>query len=397
MRTNLTPIPYWLERLGIFTYKVLVWLFLGIVIGLFLALMQGFLSVWFLFVFVPGSIGLGWVFVLVYISYTDYKARLSASNPAGGSKDAAPALIEQVRHAGLRIMETRELMVVELTVFPTSGEPYQTTVRQLFKLDDLEQLSKGTVVTFYEDVHDTGYGMVSLGLPEGGGAEDLTAFRTGAVFPERRRTGLLLLVGRNPSIFARSVSMVLFLVVFGYGFLSPYIVTGNVDWLRLRITYFPQKLTFQYKGNFNPEAFRKAYDKAMECIGDRRVESLLFYKDFTNVRAEDHDKPGYISHVIIRGNSVEEGILSLTTAEEDRLFTVDAINFELFSKALDDAATEHDIEDIMYIGVRKGIRWGARDRHIRGSIQHHVDIHVVFEGGQESLHYHGETGERLPE
>src|SRR5690606_23349479 len=116
-----------------------------------------------------------------------------------------------------------------------------------------------------------------------------------------------LLVGRNPNVFTRSVSMALIFAIFAVGFLSPYRVTGNMDWLRLRMTYFPQKLIFQYKGNFNPEAFSKAYDKAIEYIGDRRVESLLFYKDFTAVRAEDPDKPGFIAHTTITANSVEEG------------------------------------------------------------------------------------------
>src|SRR5690606_3462123 len=149
------------------------------------------------------------------------------------------------------------------------------------------------------------------------------------------------------------------------------------------ITYFPQKLIFRYKGNFNPEAFKKTYDKAIEYIGDRRIESLLFYKDFTDIRAENADKPGYVGHTIIRGNSVEEGIMSLMTADQDRLFTVESVRYDLFKKALDDAATDHHIEDIMYIGIRKGIRWGTRDGRIPPDYtQDHVDIHIVFKGGK---------------
>jgi len=29
--------------------------------------------------------------------------------------------------------------------------------------------------------------------------------------------------------------------------------------------------------------------------------------------------------------------------------------------------------------------------------ERYVDIHIVFEGGETSLDYHGETGERLPD
>ena len=66
-----------LERLGIFIYKILLWLSLGLVIGLFTAEMQGFISVWLLFVFIPGSIGSAWLFVQVFVRYTDHKARMA--------------------------------------------------------------------------------------------------------------------------------------------------------------------------------------------------------------------------------------------------------------------------------------------------------------------------------
>ena len=376
-------IPYGLEQLGIFTYKVLVWLFLGIVIGSFVAQVQGFMPMWFIVVHILGSIALGWVFGLVYLGYIDHKARLSASVPSYGANSAAPARIDHIYYAGIRMMEKRDLMVIEVSVFPRSGKPYQTTIRQFVTAQQLDQLDEGTVVSFYEDAHDPGYGTISPELPTGELRADVETFRADTIFPERRKTGLLLLVGRNPNVFTRSVSMVLIFALFGFGFLSPFIMTGNVDWLRLRMTYFPQKLVFQYKGNFNPEAFRKTYDKAIEHIGDRHIESLLFYKDFTAVRAEDSDKPGFIAHTTITGNLVEEGILSSTAAEPDRLFTVDSIRFDLFRKALDDVGTDHDVEDIMYIGVRKR---SGRD----------VTIHIVFSGGRESLDYHGETGVRLP-
>ena len=64
---------------------------------------------------------------------------------------------------------------------------------------------------------------------------------------------------------------------------------------------------------------------------------------------------------------------------------------------MDDVETDHDIEDILYIGIRKGIRWGTRDGRIPPDFkQNHVDIHVLFSPNSESLHYHGKTGERLP-
>lgn len=390
-------IPYGVERLGIFTYKVLVWYFLGIVIGSFVAQLQGFMPIWFIVVHILSSIALGWVFGLVYLGYIDHKARLSAVGPTYGANSAVPARLDRIHYAGIRMMEKRDLMVIEVTVFPGSSKPYQTTIRQFMTAEQLDQLDEGAMIAFYEDAHDPGYGTISPELPVGELRTDMKTLKAGTIYPERRKTGLLLLVGRNPSVFTRSVSLVLIFALFGFGFLSPFMVTGNVDWLRLRMTHFPQKLVFRHKGNFNPEAFRKTYDKAIEYIGDRRIESLLFYKDFTAVRAEDPDKPGYIAHATIRGNSVREGGLSLMKGEPGRLFTVDSVRFDLLRKALDDVATDHDVEDIMYMGVRKGIRWGTRDGRIPPDYkQNHIDIHVVFNGGRVSLDYHGETGVRLP-
>jgi len=390
-------IPYRLERFGIFIYKVLLWPALGLVIGLFTAEMLGFISAWLLFVFIPGSIGLAWLFVWGFIGYTDRKAQTATSDLASDGKNAFPARIDSVDHGGVRLMEKRDLLVIKMTVFPKFKPPFQTTIRQFMTAEQIEQLQEQHVVTFFEDSHNPGYGRMSLAQPAGELLIDDPAFQATKIYPERRKSSFLPLIGRKLNLLTRSVNMVLIFALFGFGFISPFMVTGNVDWLRLSVIYFPQKLVFQYKGNFNAEAFRKAYAKAMAYIGDRRVESLLFYKDYTNVRVEAPDKPGYIEHAIIRGNSEEEGILSLTTSESDRLFTVDSVSFELLQKVLDDVSTDHNIEDIFYIGVRRDTRWGTRDGRIPPDYkQNHVDIHVLFRPDSESLHYHGETGVRLP-
>ena len=388
-----------LERLGVFLYKGLVWLFLGVVTGTFIAQMQGFLPLLFIVVYVLGSIGLGAVFALLFIRYTDRKSsRISEIDQVYEAGSEAPARIDSIHFGGVRLLEARDLMIIRVTVFSRYREPYQTTVRQFMTAADLEQLESGDgLVIFYEDAHDPGYGTVLPKAPAAGIRADYKSFRAEKIYPERHKTGLLLLVGRNPNVLTRSASFVLISALFGFGFLSPYVVTGNLDWLRLRIEHFPQKLIFQGKGNFNPEAFKRAYDKAIEHIGDQRIESLLFYKDFTNVRVERTDKPGYFGNVTIRGNSVGAHFMTSRTDDQDRLFTADSIQYDLFKKALDDAATDHKIQNIMYIGVRKGIRWGTRDGRIPPDYkQDHIDIHIVFEGGNTSLHYNGETGERLP-
>ncbi|MFC6100103.1 hypothetical protein [Olivibacter domesticus] len=356
------------------------------------------MPIWFIVVYIFGSIGLGCIFALLFFLYTDRKQSLvSAPNHGSGSNNAAPARIDAIYFGGVRMMETRDLMVIEVTVFSRLQIPYQTTIRQFMTAEDIDQLHAGDVITFYEDTRDYGYGTVSPKTPAEIIRADVKTFKANKIYPERQKTGLWLLIGRNPNMFTRSISFILIITIFGIGFLSPYMVSGNVDWLLLKIKHFPQKFIFQDKGNFNPEEFKKAYDKAIGYIGDQRIESLLFYKSFTQVTIEPADKPGYLRSRTIRGNSVEWPFMTWTIDDQDRLFTLKSIRYDLLKKALDNAATDHELKNIMYIGFRKGIRWGTRDRRIPPDYkQNHIDIHIVFEGGNESLDYNGETGERLP-
>ena len=393
------PLWYRLDKLAVFTYKIIVWFFLGIIAGSFLAMMQGLLGYWFIPVNILGTIVIGAALCIVFIRYTERRAERTADRALQGHGRAVPARIDRADFAGIRMMETHELLSVTCTVFPPEGAPYQTTVRQFFTIDErerLELLAGQTTVTFYEDPYDRGYGTLSAeeaseGLPDG--VQDTEAHQ---VYPERRGRGLLLLVGRTATAWTRTVSMALIVALVGFGFFSPYIVTGNVGFLRMRVKYFPQRLIFQYKGNYNPDAFKMAFDRAREYIGDRRIESLLFYKDMTHVGIEMADKPGYTQTMNIRGNSVLGPYLSSMEADTARLFTLDDVRYDLLQKALDDVATDHDVSDIGYIGVRKDIRWGTRDGRVKPDYdRYHTDIHVVFWGGDESLNYHGETGERM--
>src|SRR5690606_33503816 len=157
-----------LERFGIFCYKAVVWLFLGVVIGSFVAEIQGFMPIWFIAVHVLGAIGLGWLFSVLLFRYLDRKrARALAQDRARASSHAAPARVDSIQFGGVRMMETRELTIIQVTVFPTSNAPYQTTVRQFMTAEDLDQLQVGALVTFCEDPDDGGYGTVLPVRPTG--------------------------------------------------------------------------------------------------------------------------------------------------------------------------------------------------------------------------------------
>lgn len=64
--------------------------------------------------------------------------------------------------------------------------------------------------------------------------------------------------------------------LFGVGFISPY--WPLEDWFVLRMKYFPQKLTFDNKVNFNEELLRKSFDKAVEYIDGQKSYPFYFIR-----------------------------------------------------------------------------------------------------------------------
>ena len=388
-------IPYNQRPLAVFTYKVLLYLCIGATVGFFFAM--EFISVWFLIVFIPAVIGVGWLFVMAFIKYTDRQAQDVDSQQVDQMKDPAPALIDGADFAGVKLLEKRELIILRITVFPTNASPFSTSIRQFMTAEQIALLKERDVVSFYENANEPGYGLVSLREPTAPILVDKATYKASKTYPPKGKVSALHLIGRRSNIFSRIVNILLILTIFGFGFLTPYMVTGNVDWLRLKIIYFPQKLIFQHKGNYNPEAFVMAYEKAMSYIGDQQIEAILFYKDYTNVQIQFADNPRKITHVTIRGNSVQDGFLSLATATQPgRLFPANSVSLEVLQKVLEDVATDHDLADISYLGIRSDFSWRNRpSSHPSGERAYYVDIHVLLDWGEESLHYSSKTGERI--
>src|SRR5690606_40777689 len=135
-----------------------------------------------------------------------------------------------------------------------------------------------------------------------------------------------------------SSSLFPYTTLFRSGFISPYMATGNTDWFVLRMKYFPQKLTFDNKGNFNEELLRKSFDKAVEYIDGRKVVSLLFYKDFTEAQIRQAVDSERMLRAVIRGNSVSARRMLGANFDEEDQFDVDEIRYEVMEKALDDLA-----------------------------------------------------------
>src|SRR5690606_13598827 len=102
-------IPAKSEKRAVFCYIALAWMLLGVAIGSFVALLQGFLPVWFTVVFVLSLVGLGMVFIQLFFKYIDNKQVQLMHEAVQGRIDLVPARIDSVQFGGVRFMEKREL------------------------------------------------------------------------------------------------------------------------------------------------------------------------------------------------------------------------------------------------------------------------------------------------
>lgn len=384
-------IPAKSEKIAVFCYKALAWMILGVAIGSFVALLQGFLPVWFTVVFVLSLVGLGMVFIQLFFKYIDNKQVQLMHEAAQGRIDLVPARIDSVQFGGVRFMEKRELLYIQITVFPPHSSPYQTIIRQVLSLTEQEELEHGKLVMFYENHHNPGYGTILL-RKAGVLPAEMASTQASKRYPLQGSALWFPLGSAYSKGVLKWVSVAMAVCLFGVGFISPYMATGNTDWFVLRMKYFPQKLTFDNKGNFNEELLRKSFDKAVEYIDGRKVVSLLFYKDFTEAQIRQAVDSERMLRAVIRGNSVSARRMLGANFDEEDQFDVDEIRYEVMEKALDDLAKEYDVSDIMYMGFRKDIRWHLPVEQRTDF----MDLHIVMEGGKTSFLYDGKTGKRLP-
>src|SRR5690606_35748819 len=130
-------------------------------------------------------------------------------------------------------------------------------------------------------------------------------------------------------------------------------------------------------------------------IGNRRVESLLFYKDFTAVTVEKEHRKNVFDNATIRGASISAHTNPSSIHYETDLFAVNDFSLPILKKALADVARKHNLKDLIYVGLRRDYRWetwrgnGSPDR------TKYADIKFAFKGGNSSLRYNGKTGVRV--
>lgn len=204
------------------------------------------------------------------------------------------------------------------------------------------------------------------------------------------------MIFQRRNAIASTMSGLLMLVAFIAGFGVPNAVTGNLDGLQSRIRRLPQTLTGQGIGNFEEDEFERAYKRAVAYVGNRRVVTLLFYKDYTSIIVEKPDKENAYDKAILRGGHISTRDYPYDLVSQSRLFTVDETPIAVVKKALGNAAKDNNLKRLMYISLGKDIRLGSTAEN--GSLDRsaYIDIMFVFKDGSDVLHYDGKTGEKIP-
>jgi len=176
------------------------------------------------------------------------------------------------------------------------------------------------------------------------------------------------------------------------GFLLPYKITGNLDGLYSTVRHLPKTLIGQNIGNFELPEFERAYNRAAKFIGERKVETLIFYKSFTHISAEAPGKNGKLRMTDIKGNNASSFGSVYDPSDANTLFTMQEASLPMFKKVIADVARKYKLRKVMYVGISRDIRWGRS--YPDGSPDHsrHLDIRIVFNGGDHTLKYDAKTG-----
>ncbi|SDZ91015.1 hypothetical protein SAMN05192529_10421 [Arachidicoccus rhizosphaerae] len=185
--------------------------------------------------------------------------------------------------------------------------------------------------------------------------------------------------------------------LFWFGFLLPYLWTGNVDGLTTKIRQIPAKITWRYIGNFEAQEFHKAFKRAVAAVGDQPTVFLFFYRDYSYFSAEDKNKKGRYPSIYMHGNSRFSYGFDQSPDNEKVLFKAGEVSEAALDKVLQHLKKHYNLRQVLYIGIDKNRRWGLKgpDGLVHNEVM--LDIRVVFNGGHRSLKYDGRTGDFLQE
>lgn len=351
--------PFNLRR---FLFKALTWLGIGVFIGMITAGSGGMIpDSWIPFT-IFGFIAFTFFWAIVFtrgLTSKIKKMTANGENIGGGNAQRVLARIEKLEEAGLVVNNFNHQFKFTLTVFPDMGEPYQTTIRQFITMGDLPNFYTGRFVAFIEDRDNPGYGVMEINPNEAwrdkvyDPSEKFKNVKAQKVYPNKGSSIFPTELGKVSGV-RLAFGIVLSLAFLGLGFALPFVLSGNFDQLISDVRDLPKTLTGQNAGNFDDENLDKAYQKAIDYIGNRKVEKIMIYDKFTVLSVEAEGQKKAYDDVTLRGNSAEvhpNSSSSLVNPEE--LFTSDETSLPILKKVLAESLKKYDVKNLTYVGFRK--------------------------------------------
>lgn len=351
--------PFNLRR---FVFKALTWIGIGAFIGMITAGSGGMIpNSWIPFTII-GFIALTFLWAIVFTSGLSSKIKkmtTNGENIGGGNARRVPARVEKLEEVGLVVNNFNHQFKFTLTVFPDTGEPYQTTIRQFITMGELPNFYTGRFVSFIEDGENPGYGMIEISPNEAwrdkvyDPVEKFKNVKAQKVYPDKGSSIFPNEAGKV-SGSRLAFGIVLSLAFLGIGFSLPFALSGNFDQLISDVRDLPKTLTGQNIGNFDGENLDKAYQKAIEYIGNRKAEKILIYDKFISLSVEAEGKQNAYDDVTLRGNSAEvRPNSSSSLVNPEQLFTTNEASLPILKKVLAESLKKYDVKNLTYVGFRK--------------------------------------------
>jgi hypothetical protein len=347
--------PFSIKR---FVILGLFWIFIGAFIGSIVAGSMDLLPFWAIPVTVIGFIAISFIWSGIFTKGVLKKARSAMGEPQPGTSAGkeVPARVEKLEEAGLVVGGFNHQFIFTLTVFPDTGSPYQTTIRQFITMGELPNFYTGRFVVFAESPTEQGYGQIVKAPAEYWTdklvdvAEKYKTLHASTVYADKGSS----LFGQQKSgstspvrVIIGLISTLLFLLV---GFSVPFVATNNLD----ALYNIPYAIIGQGKTNFDSDQLKKTYHKVAEVVGDRKVESILFYDHYTILTVAHPDRKGAYDRVTIRGNSVQsEPYPGSSSIDEEDTFTMSDTSLEVLQKSLAESIAHGTKEDLVYVGFRQ--------------------------------------------
>ena len=309
-------------NLGRFILKSLGWIFAGVFAGAVTAQATGNLPESALGFIIGGGILASFAFTIVPVTRTIKEAQSMASG-AADSVNGTPvaARVESLEEGGITLKDTYHEFIFTLTVFPATGEPYQTTIRQYITMGELPNFPSGAYIPFIEDKANPGYGAFNrkLTLPETSQYNGVIAHKT---YPDRGRQNSFGGIAKAtpahsaPVSPVRIVASLIFIIIYLVGgFLLPFVVTNSLDTF-IQQVQGKKPLTLAERERrsaaesekepvLDPAGIADLYSQAAKVIGDRHIKELFIHPGFASFTVENRERKGAYDDVRISDGKVD--------------------------------------------------------------------------------------------